>query len=95
MTSLQQVALALEPAQVAITDLEREAAASQELYVVLLTRLNEITAQKESIAPDARVLNAAVPPEAPAGPRRGLYAALAGPRRLPRLHRRRCSPPTR
>ena len=47
LTSLQQVALALEPAQVAITDLERESAASQELYVVLLTRLNEITAQKE------------------------------------------------
>ena len=77
-TGLQQVALALEPAQVAITELEREAAASQQLYVVLLTRLNEITAQQESIAPDARVLNAAVPPEAPAGPRRGLYAALAG-----------------
>jgi len=77
-TSLQQVALALEPAQVAITDLEREAAASQELYVVLLTRLNEITAQKEAIAPDARVLNAAALPEAPTGPRRGLYAALAG-----------------
>ena len=62
----------------AIADIEREAAASQELYVVLLTRLNEIAAQKESIAPDARVLNAAVPPEAPAGPRRGL---LAGARR--------------
>jgi uncharacterized protein involved in exopolysaccharide biosynthesis len=77
-TSLQQVVLALEPAQVAITDLEREAAASQQLYVVLLSRLNEITAQKEAIAPDARVLNAAVPPEAPTGPRRGLYAALAG-----------------
>ncbi len=77
-TSLQQVALALEPAQVAIIELEREAAASQELYVVLLTRLNEITAQKEAIAPDARVLNAAVPPEEPTGPRRGLYAALAG-----------------
>jgi hypothetical protein len=77
-TSLQQVALALEPAQVAIGELEREAAASQELYVVLLTRLNEITAQKQAIAPDARVLNAAVPPEAPTGPRRGLYAALAG-----------------
>ena len=72
------MALALEPAQVAITDLERESAASQELYVVLLTRLNEITAQKELIAPDARVLNAAVPPEAPTGPRRGLYAGLAG-----------------
>jgi uncharacterized protein involved in exopolysaccharide biosynthesis len=77
-TGLQQVALALEPAQVAIADLEREAAASQELYVVLLSRLNEITAQKEAIAPDARVLNAAVPPEAPTGPRRGLLAALAG-----------------
>jgi len=77
-TSLQQVALALEPAQVAIAELEREAAASQELYVVLLSRLNEITAQKEAIAPEARVLNAAVPPEAPTGPRRGLYAGLAG-----------------
>lgn len=75
---LQQVALALEPAQVAITDLEREAAASQELYVVLLTRQNEIIAQKEAIDPDARILNAAIPPEAPTGPRRTLYAALAG-----------------
>ena len=94
-TSLQQVALALEPAQVAIIDLEREAAASQELYVVLLTRLNEITAQKESIAPDARVLNAAVPPEEPTGPaprplcraRRCSPASSASPAR--------CSPPTR
>ena len=77
-TSLQQVALALEPAQVAITDSSASRRPSQELYVVLLTRLNEITAQKESIAPDARVLNGAVPPEAPTGPRRGLYAGLAG-----------------
>jgi uncharacterized protein involved in exopolysaccharide biosynthesis len=75
---LQQDALSLEQAQVAIAAIEREAAANQELYVVLLTRLNEIAAQKEAIAPDARVLNTAVPPEAPAGPRRGLLAALAG-----------------
>ena len=75
---LQQDALSLEQAQVEIANIEREVAANQELYVVLLTRLNEIAAQKELFAPDARVLNAAVPPEAPAGPRRGLLAALAG-----------------
>jgi uncharacterized protein involved in exopolysaccharide biosynthesis len=75
---LQRDALSLEQTQVAIADIEREAAANQELYVVLLTRLNEIAAQKESIQPDARVLNAAVPPESPAGPRRGLLAAFAG-----------------
>ena len=76
--ALQQDALELEETHVAIADIEREAAASQELYVVLLTRLNEIAAQKESIQPDARILNAAVPPETPAGPRRGLLAGLAG-----------------
>jgi uncharacterized protein involved in exopolysaccharide biosynthesis len=75
---LQRDALSLEQAQAAIAAIERETAANQELYVVLLTRLNEIAAQKEAIAPDARVLNAAVPPELPAGPRRGLLAALAG-----------------
>lgn len=75
---LQQDALSLERAQVAIADIEREAAAHQELYVVLLTRLNEIAAQKETMAPDARVLNAAVPPEVAAGPQRGLLAGLAG-----------------
>ena len=37
----------LEQTQVAIADIEREAAANQELYVVLLTRLNEIAAQEE------------------------------------------------
>lgn len=76
--ALQRDALELEETQVAIADIEREAAASQELYVVLLTRLNEIAAQKEAIRPDARILNAAVPPEAPAGPRRGVLAGLAG-----------------
>lgn len=75
---LQQDALNLEQARFAVADIEREAAANQELYVVLLTRLNEITAQKESIAPDAHVLNAAVPPEEAAGPQRGLLALLAG-----------------
>lgn len=76
--ALQQDALELEQTHVAIADIEREAAASQELYVVLLTRQNEIAAQKEAIRPDARILNAAVPPEAPFGPRRGLLAGLAG-----------------
>jgi succinoglycan biosynthesis transport protein ExoP len=75
---LQRDALSLERAQVAIAAIERETAAHQELYVVLLTRLNEIAAQKEAMAPDARVLNAAVPPEVAAGPQRGLLAALAG-----------------
>lgn len=76
--TLQRDALELEDTHVAIADIEREAAASQELYVVLLTRLNEIAAQKEAIRPDARILNAAVPPEIPAGPRRGVLAGLAG-----------------
>jgi succinoglycan biosynthesis transport protein ExoP len=43
---LQRDSLSLEQAQVAIAAIEREAAANQELYVVLLTRLNEIAAQK-------------------------------------------------
>jgi succinoglycan biosynthesis transport protein ExoP len=76
--ALQRDALEIEETNVAVADIEREAAASQELYVVLLTRLNEIAAQKESIRPDARILNAAVPPETPAAPRRGLLAGLAG-----------------
>ncbi len=76
--SLQLDALSLEQTHVAIADIDREAAANQELYVVLLTRQNEIAAQKEAIQSDARILNAAVPPEAPSGPRRGLLAALAG-----------------
>ena len=75
--ALQQDALSLEETEVAIADIEREAAAHQELYVVLLTRLNEIAAQKEAFQPDARILNAAVPPEAPSAPRRVLLAGLA------------------
>lgn len=75
---LQRDALGLAATHAAIADIEREAAAHRELYVVLLTRLNEIAAQKEAIRPDARILNAAVPPETPSGPRRGLLAGLAG-----------------
>lgn len=75
---LQQQALAQEQDALAIAEVEREAAASQQLYVVLLTRLNEITAQKQAVQPDARILSAAVPPEAAAGPQPKLVAALAG-----------------
>lgn len=75
---LQQEALAQEQDALAIAEVEREAAASQQLYVVLLTRLNEITAQKQAVQPDARILNAAVPPDTAAGPPRRLVVALAG-----------------
>lgn len=75
---LQQDALAQEQDALAIAEVEREAEASQQLHVVLLTRLNEISAQKQAVQPDARILNAAVPPEIAAGPPRPLVVALAG-----------------
>lgn len=75
---LQLETITLSETQAEIEQLGHEIAGNQQLYVDLLTRRNEIAAQQEGISPEARILSPAVDPSNPSGPRRKLYALIAG-----------------
>lgn len=75
---LQAETISLSETQAEIEQIGHEIAGNQQLYVELLTRRNEIAAQQEGISPEARMLNTALAPSTPSGPRRKLYAVLAG-----------------
>jgi capsular exopolysaccharide synthesis family protein len=67
----------LDDASVELQALEREAGASRQLLETYLARQSEITSQEKAQEPDARVISAAVAPEAPVSPRRTLILALS------------------
>lgn len=75
---LQLETISLSETQVEIEQLGHEIAGNQQLYIDLLTRRNEIAAQQEGISPEARMLSPALGPTNPSGPRRKLYALVAG-----------------
>lgn len=75
---LQRETLSMAEAQSRIADITREAEATQKLYVDLLTRRNEISAQQEGISAGARALNVALVPDSASGPKRKLFALVAG-----------------
>lgn len=59
--------------EVRLHDLEREAAARRQIYNDLLQRQREIREQQEIIAPDARILSLASPPDRPSSPNPFLF----------------------
>lgn len=62
---------------VELQQLQREAAASRQIYEYFLTRLKETSVQQGVQQPDSRILSRAVVPQAPSAPRKMLILAAA------------------
>ena len=54
-------------------ELERRLKAAQSTYETLLTKIQEINVSENQKIPNARVISAALPPDAPQGPRKLLF----------------------
>ncbi|WP_171208078.1 MULTISPECIES: Wzz/FepE/Etk N-terminal domain-containing protein [unclassified Ruegeria] len=74
---LKKTALDGAEANRLLENMLRETNASQQLLTNLLIRRNEIFVRREGISPGARIINTAIAPEHPAGPRRKLFVGVA------------------
>ncbi|MEM9781176.1 MAG: polysaccharide biosynthesis tyrosine autokinase [Pseudomonadota bacterium] len=78
VNELEARSLAQAEASVEIDRLQREAAATRDLYGALLVRLNETRAQQAFETADARIVSRALVPDGPYAPRKRMILAAAG-----------------
>lgn len=76
LDELKERAAKLNHKSIKLHELEREAKANRTLYEEFLSRAKETSAQLDMQLPDSRVIAAAVTPNAPSYPRKGLMIGL-------------------
>jgi polysaccharide biosynthesis transport protein len=68
LAGVQETAAQGQQAEVGLRDLERQTAASRQLYDALSQRREQLREQQEMTSPDARILSLATPPDRPSSP---------------------------
>jgi exopolysaccharide transport family protein len=76
LDELKERATKLDQKSIKLHELEREAKANRQLYEEFLSRAKETSAQLDMQLPDSRVIAAALAPNAPSYPRKGLMIGL-------------------
>ena len=77
LSELKQKSVRANRLSIELSELERDAKSTRDLYLNLLSRLKETLVQESLLYPDARIVESAVKPRVPSSPKKLITMALA------------------